>query len=199
MLQDTFRSLLEASKLKDHDTGHHVQRVGKYCQFLAGRLAQQTHYSVIDPQYVQDIADLGAMHDVGKIGTSDDILNKAGPLTEWEWDQMKHHTINGGFLLSTYPNPMARRIALSHHERWDGGGYPYGLSGSTIPLAARIVAIADVYDALRAARSYKDSFDHSSTVDEIISETGTHFDPDLIEHFRSVEQDFATIYTELAD
>ena len=101
-------------------------------------------YPQIDAQFIENIAFLAPMHDVGKIGTPDAILHKTGRLEAGEWDIMREHTINGGFILSSYPNPMATQIAISHHEWWDGTGYPYKLNGDTIPLPARIVAVADV-------------------------------------------------------
>jgi len=136
---------------------------------------------------------------VGKIGTPDDILNKEGPLSDWEWTVMREHTKNGAFILSTYPNPMAKEIALSHHERWDGSGYPYQLSGEMIPLAARIVTIADVYDALRMERSYKPALDHNVTVHKMIEGKESHFDPFLMDIFSTVEDDFKKIYDDNKD
>jgi putative two-component system response regulator len=134
------------------------------------------------------------MHDVGKVGTPDDILNKEGPLSEWEWTIMQEHTKNGAFILSTYPNPMAKEIALSHHEKWNGAGYPFQLSGDMIPLAARIIAIADVYDALRMKRTYKPSFDHKTTVEKMMADKGSHFDPVLSDIFYSISENFDVIY-----
>jgi putative two-component system response regulator len=139
------------------------------------------------------------MHDVGKVGTPDDILNKEGPLSDWEWGIMQEHTKNGAFILSTYPNPMATEIARSHHEKWDGSGYPFQLSGDMIPLSARIVSIADVYDALRMKRSYKPSYDHKTTVEKMMDEKGTHFDPVLLNIFYSINKDFELIYRQNKD
>ncbi|MDR2369919.1 MAG: HD domain-containing protein, partial [Treponema sp.] len=129
----------------------------------------------------------------------DDILNKEGPLSDWEWTVMREHTKNGAFILSTYPNPMAKEIALSHHERWDGSGYPFQLEGEMIPLAARIVTIADVYDALRMERSYKPALNHELTESKMLEEAGTHFDPFLIEVFHSIAVDFNDIYEKNKD
>lgn len=199
LLRGTFMSLLEASRLKDDDTGQHVQRVGEYSKVLAQELFRMGGYEEVDRDFVDDIDFIAAMHDVGKIGTPDSILHKPGPLLTWERDIMKEHTINGAYILSTYPNPMARQIALSHHEFWDGTGYPYALSGTTIPLAARIVAIADVYDALRMERSYKPAYDHERTYGEIVAGSGTHFDPDLVRIFESNQETFREIFRRRVD
>ena len=199
--RSTFMSLLEASKLKDNDTGFHIVRVNYYSRRLAEELfkSKNPKYNRIDADFIDNIGFLASMHDVGKIGTPDDILNKEGPLSDWEWTVMREHTKNGAFILSTYPNPMAKEIALSHHERWDGSGYPYQLSGEMIPLAARIVTIADVYDALRMERSYKPALDHSITVKKMVEGKDTHFDPYLIEVFDSVNLDFKKIFDDNKD
>jgi len=201
LTRNTFLSLLEASKLKDNDTGNHIIRVNYYSKRLSEELFQSKNpkYNRIDADFIDNIGFLASMHDVGKIGTPDDILNKDGPLSEFEWAIMKEHTKNGAFILSTYPNPMAKEIALSHHEHWDGSGYPYQLSGEMIPLAARIVTIADVYDALRMVRSYKPGFDHDVTMQKMIEEKETHFDPFLIEVLSSVADDFKKIFDENQD
>ena len=115
LLRDTFSSLLEASRLKDNDTGNHIYRVNTYAERLASTLVDISRYPAVDRQFLADISFLAAMHDVGKIGTSDNILNKEGPLEDWEWDIMKEHTINGAYLMSTYPNPIAKDISLFHH------------------------------------------------------------------------------------
>ncbi len=134
------------------------------------------------------------MHDVGKIGTPDSILQKQGPLDDYEWSIMREHTINGAFFLSIYPVPMAKEIALSHHERWDGTGYPYRLEGEMIPLSARIVAIADVYDALRMKRNYKKEYNHQQAAQIILDGSGTHFDPYLVRMFEKNSKEFGYIW-----
>jgi putative two-component system response regulator len=194
LLRNVFVSLLEASRLKDNDTGKHIRRVSLYSERLARELYDKHSYEGIDADFIENISFLASMHDVGKIGTPDDILNKEGPLSQWEWTVMREHTKNGAYILSTYPNPMAKGIALSHHERWDGSGYPFQLIGDMIPLPARIVSIADVYDALRMERSYKPALDHESTVKQICAEGGTHFDPFLVQVFESIAGDFENIY-----
>lgn len=199
LLRSVFLSLLEASKLKDNDTGKHISRVNYYSSFFAKTLYLKPGFEKIDVDFVDDIGFLASMHDVGKVGTPDDILNKEGPLSDWEWTVMQEHTKNGAFILSTYPNPMAKEIALSHHERWDGTGYPFQLAGDMIPLSARIVSIADVYDALRMKRSYKPGYDHKTTVEKMMSEKGTHFDPVLLDIFYSIHEEFEDIHNRNKD
>lgn len=199
ILRQTFKSLLEASKLKDNDTGNHIERVNAYSASLAEFLFQKRSFPQIDQDFINDIGFLAAMHDVGKIGTPDDILNKKGPLEPWEWDIMKEHTKNGAFLLSTYPNPMAKEIALCHHEKWDGSGYPYGLAEEMIPLSARIVALSDVYDALRSKRSYKEPITHEGAISIIKKGIGSHFDPRIGEAALQLQGVFEDIYSRLAD
>jgi putative two-component system response regulator len=196
LLRAVFLSLLEASKLKDNDTGKHISRVNYYSKRLAEELyrGKDEKYKRIDADFIDNIGFLASMHDVGKIGTPDDILNKEGPLSDWEWTVMREHTKNGAFILSTYPNPMAKEIALSHHERWDGSGYPFQLEGEMIPLAARIVTIADVYDALRMERSYKPALSHELTVSKMLEGRGVHFDPSLLDVFMRIAGDFEAIY-----
>jgi putative two-component system response regulator len=199
LLRNVFMSLLEASKLKDNDTGKHIVRVNYYSEALAKALPSQPGYDIVDADFIDNIAFLAAMHDVGKIGTPDDILNKEGPLSAFEWDVMKEHTINGAFILSTYPNPMAREIAVAHHEKWNGSGYPYRLDGETIPLSARIVSLADVYDALRMKRSYKPPYTHEVTIKKILEARGTQFDPRLVDIMLTVSDTFKEIYETYAD
>ncbi|MCL1814974.1 MAG: HD domain-containing protein [Treponema sp.] len=194
LLRSVFMSLLEASKLKDNDTGQHITRVNNYSKRMAMELFNQKGYERIDADFIDNIGFLASMHDVGKIGTPDDILNKEGPLSDWEWTVMQEHTKNGAFILSTYPHPMAKEIALSHHERWNGAGYPFKLEGDMIPLAARIVSIADVYDALRMRRSYKPAITHDKTVEMMMESKNSQFDPQLIDVFYNIAGDFDDLY-----
>ncbi|MDR2211104.1 MAG: HD domain-containing protein [Spirochaetaceae bacterium] len=194
LLRSVFMSLLEASKLKDNDTGKHITRVNCYSRRLAMELFNKKGYERIDADFIDNIGFLASMHDVGKIGTPDDILNKEGPLSDWEWKVMQEHTKNGAFILSTYPNPMAKEIALSHHERWNGTGYPFKLEGDMIPLVARIVSIADVYDALRMPRSYKPAIEHGKTIEKIMEAKNTQFDPALLDVFYHIAGEFEELY-----
>jgi len=198
-LQMTFKSILEAAKLKDNDTGLHDERVSYYCKKMAEYLYAIQRYPQIDPDFIENIGFLAAMHDVGKIGTPDYILQKPGKLTEQEWEIMREHTINGTFILSSYPVPMAKEIALSHHEWWNGGGYPFKLEGVMIPLSARIVTIADVYDALRMKRTYKSEYTHEEAMRRIVAGSATQFDPALVEVFVRMNTDFEDIWNLLKD
>ncbi len=199
MLKGTFLSLLEASRLKDNDTGNHIERVNRYSHCIAEKLYGDKRFPLVDREFIEDIGFLAALHDVGKIGTPDDILNKQHDLEDWEWSIMKEHTINGAYILSTYPNPMAREIALYHHEKWDGSGYPYGLKEEMIPLSARIVALGDVYDALRMRRSYKSAIGHHQALLIMEQEMKGMFDPCIMEYFESSEKEFKHIFDELKD
>jgi putative two-component system response regulator len=199
LLRSVFMSLLEASKLKDNDTGKHITRVNCYSRRLAEELYKRPGYDRIDADFIEQIGFLASMHDVGKIGTPDDILNKEGPLSDWEWTVMQEHTKNGAFILSTYPNPMAKEIALSHHEKWNGEGYPFQLEKDMIPLSARIVSIADVYDALRMERSYKPAFTHEVTVEKMMEGKGSQFDPALLDVFYSIADGFNQLYEQNRD
>ncbi|MDR0759830.1 MAG: HD-GYP domain-containing protein [Treponema sp.] len=199
LLRSVFMSLLEASKLKDNDTGKHIIRVNHYSHRLAEELYNRPGYDRIDADFIDNIGFLASMHDVGKIGTPDDILNKEGPLSDWEWTVMQEHTKNGAFILSTYPNPMAKEIALCHHEKWNGTGYPFQLEQDMIPLSARIVAIADVYDALRMERSYKPAFTHQVTIEKMLERKGIQFDPALFDVFYSIADEFDRLYEKNRD
>jgi hypothetical protein len=204
LLQHTFLSLLEASKLKDNDTGSHISRVGEYSKRLSKELYKKQNgngqgYGEVTIEFIHNIQFLAPMHDVGKIGTPDDILNKNGPLDEREWEIMKEHTINGAYIMNTYPDIMAKQIALHHHERWDGSGYPYQIQGEMIPLAARIVSIADVYDALRMQRSYKEPFSHEKSLSVMCDGRERQFDPVLLDTFFAVSDDIIAIFEELKD
>lgn len=199
LLEKTFLSLLEASKLKDNDTGNHIKRVGEYSKSVAIKLFNNPAYPGVTTEFIENIFFLAPMHDVGKIGTPDDILTKPGALSESEWKIMKEHTINGAYILKAYPDPMATQIATFHHEKWNGKGYPYGISGTDIPLPARIVSITDVYDALRMKRSYKEPFSHEKAIEIITKDSGSHFDPDLVKIFTKYNTEFKTIYEKLKD
>ena len=197
--RDMMRSLLNDSKLKDNDTGFHNERLNYYSKVLSEAVFESNLYPQIDADFIDNISSLAAIHDIGKIGTPDYILQKKGKLTDVEWGVMRDHTINGTLILANYPIPMAKEITLSHHEKWDGSGYPYKLAGEMIPLSARIVAIADVYDALRMKRSYKAGVSHKETVECILQGSGSHFDPSIIEVFKGITKEFDYIWKQNKD
>lgn len=189
--------LLEASRIRDNDTGNHVFRINEYAKIITEKIYKNIklrNYYKIDLDFMEKIGLFACLHDVGKIGTPDDILNKQGPLEEWEWDIMKEHTINGAFILNALKENLAKDIALHHHEKWDGSGYPYGLKEEMIPISARIVAIADVYDALRMKRTYKKAFDIDKTCKIINEGSGKHFDPFLVDVFNQSRDEFHGIF-----
>ncbi len=204
LLHSSFLSILKASLLKDEDTGNHIQRVNIFSRLLAEALMQRkslgdVRWIDIDQNFIDDIGVLAAFHDVGKIGTSESILQKNGKLNKQEWEVMKEHTTNGALIMASYPNPMAQEIARSHHEKWDGSGYPFGLSNTEIPLAGRIVAVADVYDALRTKRPYKEAYTEEETFRNIKEGAGSHFDPGIVEVFEEIREEFNQAFQELAD
>lgn len=182
--------LAKLADSRDPETGDHLERISVYSSMLASALKHHPKYSeTVTPTFVRLIGIGSALHDIGKVGIADHVLLKPGPLNDEEREEMQRHTTIGteclkeiemrlgesNFLL------MARDIASAHHERWDGSGYPTGLSGSDIPLSARIVSIADVYDALSSRRVYKPPMPHSQCVEIISAEAGKQFDPDLVE------------------
>lgn len=177
---DVIRHLAKAAEFKDTDTGLHVVRMSHYSRIIANAINAS-------PEWAELIFNAAPMHDVGKIGIPDSILLKPGKLTPEEWEVMKQHTVIGADILGDDPSELiqlAREIALSHHERWDGSGYPYGLAGEDIPLSGRIVAIADVFDALVSDRPYKKAWTIEEAMHLIEKDSGTHFDPRLVQAFR---------------
>jgi putative two-component system response regulator len=201
-------AMAKLAESRDFETGLHVERVGRYSRLLAGDLVRNSKYAeVISPDFPALLELTSALHDIGKVGIPDAILLKPDRLNDDEFAIMKKHSEIGAATLAsalqTYPEAeflkMAHDIALSHHERWNGTGYPHKLSGEDIPLSARIVALADVYDALTSKRVYKPAMDHTAARLIILGESGKHFDPEIVESFRRVELDFIRISSELAD
>jgi putative two-component system response regulator len=171
--------LVWASEYRDDDTGEHIRRLGMFSSLLAEELS-------LPQEFIDDIRVAAPMHDVGKIGISDNILLKPGPLTPEEFEVIKKHTEIGAGILGGSDIPLLRlasTIALSHHEKWDGSGYPEGLRGEDIPEAARIVAIADVYDALSYDRVYRKAFPEQKVMQIMHEGNGVHFDPRIFECF----------------
>lgn len=184
---------------RDVGTGEHVKRTKKYVRILAVHLAEKDKYrNILTPEVINKMETAAALHDIGKIAVSDTILLKPGRLTPEEFDKMKIHTTKGGELVKRFFEHFdennfyedAYDIALYHHEKWDGTGYPTGIKGEEIPLAARIMAIADVFDALTTKRVYKDAFTPDEAFDIIFKEAGTHFDPELVEVLKTIKEEF---------
>ena len=168
-----------AAEYKDNETGLHVIRMSHFSKLLA--LA-----AGCSPAWAEDLLNAAPMHDVGKIGIPDAVLRKPGPLDAAEWDTMRRHPEIGAEIIGDHPSgllQLAREIALAHHEKWDGSGYPRGLAGEAIPLSARIVAIADVFDALTTRRPYKEPWPVQDALDHIAAQAGKHFDPALVALF----------------
>jgi len=202
-LQSSFEEglymLMRAAEYRDDDTGAHIRRISLYTRQLAEALGMES-------DYCNAIFLASPMHDIGKIGIPDQILLKSGSLTGQEWEVMKTHTTIGEKILEGGHSPyirMGQEIARSHHERWDGSGYPSGLKGDEIPMSARIMAICDVYDALRSKRPYKSAYDHGRAIEIISRGDGrvlpSHFDPEVLNAFLSMESRMKDIYEELRD
>lgn len=175
----TIRRLALAAEYKDEITAHHIDRVSRYAELLARNCD-------LPPDRVEVIRHATTMHDVGKLGIPDHILRKPGKLTDEEFDVIKTHTTIGERILSGSASDLietGRIIAISHHEKWDGRGYPNGLSGEDIPLVGRICAVADVFDALTTKRPYKDAFPNDQAYEILRRDSGSHFDPKLIDIF----------------
>ncbi len=192
---ETIRTLIIASEFRDDDTGVHVSRIGLYAKKLA-------KLKSLNPDFIDVLYYASALHDIGKLAIPDNILQKQGTLTQSETEQMKQHTIIGARILakasiSPYLK-LGTEIALTHHENWDGKGYPNALKGKEIPISGRIVSICDVYDALRSPRPYKPAYDHEKTI--AIMRHGDKrtypqkFDPDLLRLFLTNEAEFKQIY-----
>ncbi len=203
----TIFSLAKLAESRDSETGAHLERMREYCRVLANHLfLQEKHREEVDGDYVQLIYMTSPLHDIGKVGIPDRILLKAGRLTPEEFAVMKQHTIIGGNTLAAaaaaHPEAkflgMARDIARSHHERYDGRGYPDGLAGERIPLCSRIVTLADVYDALTTKRVYKPAFSHEKSRTIIVNEMASHFDPDVLTAFLEHESRFIEISQQYA-
>lgn len=188
-------SLIELAELRDDITGKHVERIG----LLSSKLAQLAGF---DEKFIEDISLAAKFHDVGKVGIPDFILNKPGKLTNEEWESMKTHPTIGHQILNKLDLPiiqMAASIAETHHEKWNGEGYPHQLKGEEIPIEGRIVAIVDVFDALLSKRAYKDPLPTDKVKEIMIEGRGTHFDPDLLDLFISMWDDFVRFHQGLEE
>lgn len=201
--QDEFIfSMAKMAEYRSNETGNHLERVKYYTRVLTDDLAE-THLELgISTQFSEEIAMVSPLHDLGKIAIPDKILHKAGRLTSEEFEIMKTHTTLGGDLLMELFEKtgadylkVAYDIAMFHHERWDGSGYPKGLQGKDIPLVARIMAVADAYDAMVNQRCYKESYDHQYAKSEIVKGKNTFFDPQVVDSFLRQEDIWLTVAT----
>jgi len=197
--REMVRRLMRAARMKDRETGAHILRLSAYSGALARHLG-------LPGEEVERIAEAAPLHDLGKIGVPDSVLQKPGPLSAQEWDMMKRHSAFGASLLKGSASPLletARLIALTHHERWDGTGYPRGIRGEQIPLCGRIVMLADQYDALRSPRCYKPAFSHLEARDILLNgndrTSPQHFDPLVLAAFGSLQREFEAIYERIRD
>jgi putative two-component system response regulator len=187
---------------KDPETGAHLERMREYCRLLSQQLARTPAYAgEIDARFIDTIYAASPLHDIGKVGVPDQVLLKPGKLDAREWGLMRTHTVIGAETLRAVyqqygPNDFVRMgidIAESHHEKWDGSGYPMGLAGDDIPLPARILALGDVYDALTSRRCYKEPFAHADSRALIVDGRGRHFDPHVVDAFLATEDEFIRI------
>ena len=209
-IQDvTVFAMASLAETRDNETGNHLRRTQHYVRRLAQALQQHPRFaSVLTLENIELLFKSAPLHDIGKVGIPDHILLKPGKLTPAEFEIMKTHTTLGFLALERAEEALgerldflsfAKQIALSHQEKWDGSGYPQGLAGDDIPVAARLMALADVYDALISQRVYKPPFDHTEAVRIIIAGRGTHFDPDLVDAFLQVQYDFQAIAERYVD
>ena len=191
----TVHALGRAAEANDEDTGNHILRVGEFCAIIALQLG-------LDDDFVRAISLQAILHDVGKLHTHPDIFKKNGKLTDDEFTKMKNHTFAGTMIIGNNEKlSLGCSIALTHHEKWDGSGYPCGLAGKQIPIEGRITAIADIYDALRSPRTYKEAFDHDKAFSIITEGDGrtvpAHFDPEVLDAFKKTSAQFAKAYERL--
>ena len=197
--RETIHTLIRAAAHRDDDSGAHVKRMGLYATLLAQRLG-------LEPGFCDVIGYASQLHDIGKIGIPDRILEKPGALSDDEWEVMKTHADIGGRMLALNSSPylaMGADIARAHHEHWDGSGYPRGLKGDAIPLAARITQLCDTYDTLRIRRPYKPALDHAAAGSSILAGDSksrpSHFDPAVLAVFKGAIADFRDIFETFRD
>ncbi|WP_438971160.1 HD domain-containing phosphohydrolase [Methylophaga sp.] len=186
------RNLGRAAEFKDNETGLHVIRMSHYTRLLAKSLGA-------NKEWVELLYNAAPMHDIGKIGIPDNILLKPGKLDQHEWEIMKSHPQIGADIIGQHQSPLlrlAREVSLCHHEKWDGSGYPNGLKGVEIPLSARVLCIADVFDALTTERPYKKAWKTDDAFDFIQDQAGKHFDPELVRCYLSIKSEILAIKDE---
>jgi HD-GYP domain-containing protein (c-di-GMP phosphodiesterase class II) len=201
----TILGLAKLAEYRDEGTGTHLERIRDYARILTVELSKDSRFNdTVDQQYIDDIYQSSILHDIGKVGTPDALLLKPGELTAEEFDIIKRHTVMGGNALKAIESQiegksflaMGREIAFNHHEKWDGSGYPRGLKGEAIPLSARIIALADVYDALTTKRFYKEAFSHEKAKNMIILLKSKHFDPRIVDAFLAAQEKFNRVREE---
>ena len=204
----TIVALARLSEQRDNETGKHLERVSEYCRVIAEGLRDEPEYAAqVDDTFVGDLVRSAPLHDIGKVGIPDSILMKPGALSDSEWEVMKTHSAIGAQTLDSVIRSgrnqgfleMARDIAAHHHEKWDGSGYPSGLAGEEIPLSARILSVADVYDALTTVRPYKAAWSHREALAYVQEHAGTQFDPALVRSLLRRGQAVDEIRARLAD
>jgi len=203
----TIHALVKSAEARDDDTGAHIERTCLYCGLIAEKLREEEAYQYhIDDIYIETISKASSLHDIGKIGIRDAILLKPSQLTIDEFKIMKTHVIIGYNTLASveklYPENTFLKIGLEisryHHEKWDGMGYMSGLAGEDIPLSARIMALSDVYDALRSKRVYKEAYSHEKALNIMTKGRGSHFDPALMDIFLKYHLSFCDIFDSLS-
>ena len=208
MRELTIFTLAKLAESRDPETGEHLQRVRNYCRVIARHLQATPKFrQQVSDDFVGLIYQTSPLHDIGKVAIPDRVLLKPGRLTPDEFEIMKTHTVRGAETLEAalkqYPGTsfleMARDVTLFHHEKYNGNGYPRGLAGDDIPLCARIIALADVYDALTSKRVYKEAFSHARAKTIIVEETGKHFDPAMVEAFLANEQQFVSLREQFSE
>ena len=209
MVQEaTIESMSSLTETRDPRTGEHIRRTQNYIRLLAEYLKNQPRFSpFLDDETIDLLCKSAPLHDIGKVGVSDRILLKPGRLSEQEFEEMKRHTVYGRDTIRAAERNLgnasflriAREIAYTHHERWDGSGYPEGLKGEQIPVPGRLMALADSYDALTSKRVYKPQIPHEKAVEIIIEEKGSHFDPEVVDAFLEVKEAFRQIALKYAD
>jgi len=210
VIQDvTIMAMASLAETRDNETGNHIRRTQHYVRALARKLKSHPKFrAVLDDETIEVLYKSAPLHDIGKVGIPDSILLKPGKLTPQEFEVMKTHTTLGRDAIATAEKLInepssflrhAREIAHYHQEKWDGSGYPEGLAGDRIPVSARLMAVADVYDALISRRVYKPPFPHSKALEIIKEGRGKHFDPDMVDAFLAIAEEFRAIAERYAD
>jgi response regulator RpfG family c-di-GMP phosphodiesterase len=208
--ETTILALSSLAETRDNETGNHIRRTQHYVRALAIRLRDHPRFSrFMTVENIEMLFKVAPLHDIGKVGIPDRILHKPGKLTAEEFEIMKTHTLLGGNAISGAENmanvrnstflKAARQIAIGHHEKWDGSGYPFALREDDIPIPARMMALADVYDAMSSRRVYKAALPHEEVAEFIVSNKEKHFDPDIVEAFVAIMQDFRDIARQFSD